>query len=78
MPNTATIQTRVLADPMTTWQAYIDPNAMRHWNFASDDWRCADAKVEPQVGGIYWARLEATDGSMGTCLSRTHRAFEIH
>jgi uncharacterized protein YndB with AHSA1/START domain len=47
------------------WDAYVSPEAINQWNFASDDWQCRDAKVDLRVGGEFSSRMEAKDGSFG-------------
>ena len=47
------------------WQAFTDPQAVIHWNFASDDWCCPRAENDLKVGGTFTYRMEAKDGSMG-------------
>ena len=47
------------------WEAFTTPEAITRWNYASDDWRCPHAEVDLRVGGIYSARMEAKDGSVG-------------
>ena len=36
-----------------------------NWNFASNDWYCPKAEIDLKVGGTYFARMEAKDGSFG-------------
>ncbi|MEY4558070.1 MAG: hypothetical protein RL024_228 [Actinomycetota bacterium] len=47
------------------WDAYVSPEAINQWNFASDDWQCRDAKVDLRVGGEFSSHMEAKDGSFG-------------
>lgn len=52
--------------PITkAWDAYISPEAINQWNFASDDWQCRDARVDLRVGGSFSSHMEAKDGSFG-------------
>jgi uncharacterized protein YndB with AHSA1/START domain len=54
------------------WQAFTDPQAVIHWNFASNDWHCPSAENDLKVGGIFSYRMEAKDGSTGFDFSGTY------
>lgn len=60
-----TIQATVEADLKKAWDVYTNPDYIVKWNFASDDWCCPVAKNDMRVGGKYFARMEAKDGSAG-------------
>lgn len=60
-----TVVTEVPLSGERAWQAYIDPNEITQWNFASDEWLCPKASVDLQVGGKHSARMEAKGGSFG-------------
>ncbi len=47
------------------WRYYTDPGHIVHWNFASSDWHCPEARNDLRTGGTYFARMEAKDGSGG-------------
>ena len=59
------IETTVNASIEQVWAAWITPDDIKAWNFASDDWWCPDAKIDFEVGGQFNYRMEAKDGSMG-------------
>lgn len=60
-----TIQATILANKQKVWQYYTTPEHIVNWNFASTDWCCPSASNDLQVGGKYFARMEAKDGSLG-------------
>jgi len=60
-----TVETSVAAPIERVWDAYTNPDDITHWNFASDDWHCPSASADLRVGGVFSARMEAKDGSMG-------------
>ncbi|HWU64183.1 MAG TPA: SRPBCC family protein [Ensifer sp.] len=62
---TITVETRVVADIATVWNAYTTPDDIVQWNAASDDWHTTRATVELTDGGHFSSRMEAKDGSMG-------------
>lgn len=59
------IDTTVKAAIEQVWSAWVTPDDIKKWNFASDDWCCPDAKIDLKVGGRFNSRMEAKDGSMG-------------
>ena len=59
------IETTVNAPIEQVWSAWVTPENIKHWNFASDDWYCPDALIDLTVGGKFSYRMEAKDGSMG-------------
>ncbi|KAF0141401.1 MAG: hypothetical protein FD122_1649 [Stygiobacter sp.] len=59
------IDTTVKAAIEQVWSAWVTSDDIKKWNFASDDWRCPDAKIDLRVGGRFSSRMEAKDGSMG-------------
>ncbi len=60
-----TIQVSVRADLQKTWDYYTQPIHITQWNHASEDWQCPTAINDLRVGGLYSARMEAKDGSVG-------------
>jgi uncharacterized protein YndB with AHSA1/START domain len=59
------IETTVNAPIEQVWSAWITPDNIKKWNFASEDWCCPDAKIDFTIGGKFNYRMEAKDGSMG-------------
>ena len=60
-----TIQALVSAPLATVWERYTTPEHITQWNFAHESWHCPAASNDMQVGGKYFARMEARDGSFG-------------
>lgn len=60
-----TIEVTVNQLPEIVWDQYTNPKHIVNWNFASDDWHCPKAENNPIVGGTYFTRMEAKDGSFG-------------
>jgi len=63
--NKITIAATISAEKQKVWDYYTQPEHITKWNFASDDWQCPKAENDLQVGGKYFARMEAKDGSFG-------------
>ena len=60
------------------WDAYVSPEAINQWNFASDDWQCRDASVDLRVGGSFSSHMEAKDGSFGFDFEGTYTNIVEH
>jgi uncharacterized protein YndB with AHSA1/START domain len=60
-----TIEATVALPPEVAWEFWIDPEHITQWNFASADWCCPSAENDLKIGGLYRARMEAKDGSVG-------------
>ncbi len=60
-----TIEATIAADTKKVWHSWTNPEEIKKWNFASDDWHCPKASNDLKVGGKYAARMEAKDGSFG-------------
>jgi uncharacterized protein YndB with AHSA1/START domain len=60
-----TIEVTVAQSAEIVWDHYTNPKHIVNWNFASDDWHCPKAENNPIVGGTYFSRMEAKDGSFG-------------
>jgi uncharacterized protein YndB with AHSA1/START domain len=60
-----TIETLVKSDIDTVWAAWNNPEDIKQWNAASDDWHTTESRVDLRNGGTFSSRMEAKDGSMG-------------
>jgi uncharacterized protein YndB with AHSA1/START domain len=60
---TLTIQATIAVEKEKAWEYYTLPEHITQWNFASEDWHCASATNDLQVGGKYSAHMAAKDGS---------------
>lgn len=59
------IETTVDAPMNVVWDAWVTPEDITQWNFASEEWCCPKAQINLEVGGSFNYRMEAKDGSMG-------------
>jgi uncharacterized protein YndB with AHSA1/START domain len=59
------IETTIKSDLDTVWLAWNNPEDIKQWNAASDDWHTTESTVDLRVGGTFSSRMEAKDGSMG-------------
>jgi len=72
------VETTVSAPIDKVWSAWITPDDIKKWNFASEDWYCPDARIDLTVGGKFNYRMEAKDGSMGFDFEGTFTAIHVH
>jgi uncharacterized protein YndB with AHSA1/START domain len=63
--NKINISAFIQADRKKVWEYYTDPSHIIQWNFADPSWHCPKAENHMEVGGTYFARMEARDGSFG-------------
>jgi uncharacterized protein YndB with AHSA1/START domain len=73
-----TVQTHVRAPIERVWLAYTTPDDIVQWNAASPDWHTTRAAVDLRVGGAFFSRMEAKDGSMGFDFAGTYTRVEAH
>lgn len=60
-----TIRAVLPMDQDKVWEYYTEPKHITQWNFAHPSWHCPSASNDLRVGGKYYARMEARDGSAG-------------
>lgn len=60
-----TVEAVVKAAPERVWEAWSNPEDIRKWNAASEDWHTTASSVDLREGGRFSSRMEAKDGSMG-------------
>ncbi len=60
-----TIEAIVKSDLHAVWRAWNNPEDIKQWNAASDDWHTTASVVDLREGGRFSARMEAKDGSEG-------------
>lgn len=62
---TITVETLVNAGLEKVWRYWTEPEHIKQWNHASDDWHTPMAENDLQKGGRFTCRMEAKDGSFG-------------
>ncbi len=65
MSNRITVTATINANAKKVWDYYTNPEHIVKWNFADPSWHCPKATNDMTVGGRYFARMEANDGSFG-------------
>ncbi len=72
------VETTVAAPMAQVWRAYSNPEDIKQWNAASDDWHTPESRVDFREGGEFCSRMEARDGSMGFDFSGTYTKIVEH
>lgn len=62
---TITVENTVNAPVQKVWEYWTNPEHIKQWNNASDDWHTPWVKADFREGGNFVARMEARDGSTG-------------
>jgi uncharacterized protein YndB with AHSA1/START domain len=60
-----TIETLVNSDIDRVWNAWNNPDDIKQWNTAQEDWHTTESTVDLREGGSFTSRMEAKDGSVG-------------
>ncbi len=73
-----TIKTTVNAPIEKVWKYWNEPDHIKKWSNASEDWHTTTAKNDLRVGGIFLNRMEAKDGSFGFDSGGTYDEVELY
>ncbi len=60
-----TVEATVHAPVEKVWEFWTEPDHIKKWNNASDDWHTPYAENDLRAGGKFVSRMEAKDGSFG-------------
>lgn len=60
-----TVEATVNADLGSVWKCWNNPEDIKQWNTASEEWHTTQSEVDLREGGRFSSRMEAKDGSMG-------------
>ena len=67
-----TVKTYIKSDITSVWNAWNNPDDIKQWNAATDDWHTTSSSLDLREGGQFTSRMEAKDGSMGFDFSGTY------
>ncbi|HEU5054836.1 MAG TPA: SRPBCC family protein [Hanamia sp.] len=73
-----TVETLVNAPVRKVWATWTNPEDIKKWNSASDDWHTPHATNDLREGGRFSSRMESKDGSMGFDFSGTYQKVNEH
>ena len=60
-----TVEAVVNAPVADVWKAWNDPEDIKQWNAASDDWHTTRSSIDLREGGRFSSRMEAREGGEG-------------
>lgn len=66
------IEILVNADIKKVWKFWNEPECIKLWAFASDDWECPSASNNLTIGGKFITRMSAKDKSVGFDFTGTY------
>jgi len=73
-----TIKTTVNAPIEKVWKYWNEPDHIKKWSNASEDWHTTTANNDLRVGGTFLNRMEAKDGSFGFDFGGTYDEVELY
>lgn len=76
--NKVTVETTVQASLKKVWKFWTEPDHIKNWNNASDDWHTPFAENDLRAGGSFVSRMEAKDGSAGFDMSGVYDEVLLH
>ncbi|GFZ30323.1 activator of HSP90 ATPase [Clostridium zeae] len=75
---TINIMTTVNAPVEKVWKCWTEPEHIKKWNSASEDWHTTVAENDLRVGGKFLSRMEAKDGSFGFDFGGIYDEVKLH
>lgn len=78
MATKITVAATINAPVEKVWEYWTEPEHIKKWNSASDDWHTPHAENDLRTGGRFSSRMEARDGSMGFDFGGIYDEVKIH
>ncbi len=72
------ISATVNAPVEKVWKCWTEPEHIKKWNNASEDWHTTAAVNDLRVGGTFLSRMEAKDGSFGFDFSGVYDEVKLY
>lgn len=72
------IEATIKASLSRVWNVWNNPDDIKQWNAASDDWHTTRSVVDLREGGKFLSRMEAKDGSVGFDFEGTYTRIVPH
>ncbi len=73
-----TVSTTVNAPEEKVWACWTQPEHIKQWNAASDDWHTPHSENDLRVGGKFKNTMAAKDGSFGFDFEGTYTNVVAH
>lgn len=71
-----TVQATVSAPIGKVWEYWNQPEDIKRWAFASEDWEASEAENDIKTGGKFKTRMQAKDKSQGFDFAGTYTTVE--
>ncbi len=72
------VEATVNAPVEKVWAIFTEPEHIKKWNTASEDWHTTKSENDLTVGGKFSSRMEAKDGSFGFDFGGIYTAVKRH
>lgn len=76
--NTVTVSSLVDAPIDKVWRLWTEPDHIKQWNHASEDWHTTEAENDLRAGGKFRSRMEAKDKSMGFDFEGVYEEIQVY
>lgn len=76
--NTVTVSSLVDAPIDKVWRLWTEPDHIKQWNHASEDWHTTEAENDLRAGGKFRSRMEAKDKSMGFDFEGVYEEIQVN
>jgi len=76
--NPITVRTTVNAPIEKVWNAWTQPEHIKAWAFASDDWEAPIVENDIRSGGKFKTRMQAKDGNEGFDFAGVYSNVKVH
>lgn len=73
-----TIRTQLDLPVETVWSYWTEPEHIKKWNNASEDWHTTASEIDLRPGGRFLSRMEAKDGSFGFDFSGVYDEVKVN
>lgn len=73
-----TVEITVNVPVEKAWKYWTEPEHIKIWNNASEDWHTPVSENDLRVGGKFFSRMEAKDGSYGFDFSGTYDEEKLY
>jgi uncharacterized protein YndB with AHSA1/START domain len=78
MATNITIEATVNAPIGRVWKYWNEPEHIKNWAFASDDWHCPTSANDLRVGGSFSSTMAAKDGSFSFDFGGIYDEVEVN
>jgi len=79
MESTTVTVTSIVDAPIDkVWRLWTEPEHIKQWNHATEDWHTTEAENDLTVGGKFRSRMEAKDKSMGFDFEGVYEDIQVN